>query len=90
MWGASAFVSPDLPILSVCSHSTKPLKDPHPGLHPPENCVFVVKEWRRGKGKEELGTCGCLDGTRSDGENVCTVRIGTGVGHCQDPRTRKP
>ena len=79
-----------LPILSVCSHSTEPLEDSHSGLHPPKYCVLVVKEWRRSKGEEELGTCEFLDGTRRDGENNHTVGVGTGVGHCQDPCTREP
>ena len=52
----------NLPILPVCGHSTEPLKDPHSGLYPPKDCMFVVKEWCRSKGEEELGTCGFLDG----------------------------
>ena len=79
-----------LPILSVCSHSTESLKDPHSGSHPPKDCVFVIKEWRRSKGEEELGTCGFLDGSRRDGENTRTIGVGAGVGHCQNPCTSEP
>jgi len=50
----------DLPILSIRGHSTKSLENPHSGLHPPKDRVFVVKKWCRGKGEEELGTCGFL------------------------------
>lgn len=46
----------DSPILSVCGHSAKPLKDPHSGLHSPKDCVLVVKERCRSKREEELGT----------------------------------
>ena len=78
------------PILSVCSHSTEPLEDPHSGFHPPKYRVFVVKEWRRSKGEEELGTCGYSDGACRGGENTRTVGVGAGVSHCKDPCTREP
>jgi len=66
----------DSPILSIRGHGTKPLKDPHPRLHPPEDRMFIIKERCWGEGKEELRTYGSLDGTRWDDEDVRTISVG--------------
>lgn len=70
------------PILSVCSNSTKPLENPHSGLHPPKYRVLIFKEWCRRKSEEELRTYEFLDVRRWKDENVRTVGVGAGVGHC--------
>lgn len=54
----------NLPVLSICGHSAKSLKDSYSGFHSPKNRVLVVKERCRSEGEEELGTCKFLDVTR--------------------------
>ena len=46
----------DLPILSIRRYGAESLEDPHPGLHPSKDRVLVIKERRRSKGEEKLGT----------------------------------